>query len=188
MPAGYLRIPAEGPYAGNPPVFAGPDIASVIGHANGANSDVEFDPAAVAAVTWLSGGGPTAGVILSRNTRVGCRYLIEASMSIKAPSSSLSHLFTPRWNCRSAATGLWLSTDETAWTFGSGAKMTSPNNHSVTTTGQINTVHFRTLWTADSELDRFNLAVTSDDGVLPAHYMAQAQCFLTIWELGGVVP
>lgn len=185
MPAGYMRIPADGPYCGNPPVISGPNIASIIAHDRGGAANTEFSPAATVGVTWLLGG---LFVPLAYNTRIGARYLIDAQFSLTAPSSTLCHLYTPRWNRRIASTGNWLTADATAPIFNPSATMSSPNNSGITTVAEINTVGFRTLWTADAECDAVQLAMTCLTGVVGGQFLRNPECILTVWELGGLVP
>jgi hypothetical protein len=180
MPAGFLRIPPNGPYAGDPPVVAGPNLASLIFAASGEGNRFEF-----AAADNIKGlfSAPGLGAILPAYLKTGYRYSIEAAFSVDQTGLTVSHLLAPKWNRRIASSGVM----EGATTFGLGS-MSSPNNHvNGTSMSEINTVVFTSpTFTPALNYDAFELSLTCLSGVTAGLYLRNYEAWVKVWELGGV--
>jgi hypothetical protein len=182
MPAGFLRIPPNGPYAGNPPVVAGPNLASLIFAASGEGNRFEF-----AAADNIKGlfSAPGLGSFLPAYLKVGYQYNVVASFSVDQTGLTVSHLLQPKWNRRLAVNGAM----EGIQTFGLGS-MSSPNNHvNGTAMSEINTVVFTSpTFTPAVNYDGFELSLTCLSGTTAGLFLRNFEGFVQVWERGGVQP
>jgi hypothetical protein len=181
MPAGYLRIPPNGPYVGKPPVLATPQLASLICSASGENNRFAFATANVIGLFSSPGTGAEIPVAL----RPGYRYNVVAAFSVDQTGLTVSHLLQPKWNRKVASTHVFEGID----TFGPGS-MSSPNDHVNTTTmSEINTVVFTTpTFTPIVEYEAIQLSLTSLSGILAGLFMRNSESWVQVWERGGVLP
>src|SRR5512133_2579537 len=182
MPAGFLRIPPNGPYAGNPPVIAGPNLASLIFAANGDATRVEFTAATVIG----SFAAPGAGVIdLPVALKVGYQYDVVASFSVDQTGLTQSHLLQPKWNRRLSVNGAY----EGPCAFGPGS-MSSPNNHvNAANMSEINSVVFKApTFVPAVNYDRIQLSLTCLSGITAGLFLRNFEGWVQVWERGGVLP
>jgi hypothetical protein len=182
MPAGFLRIPPNGPYVGNPPVIASPELARLIYSANGDATRSEFTTATVIGSFTSPGAGVTE---LPVSLKVGYRYDVVASFSVDQTGLTVSHLLQPKWNRRLNVNGAY----EGATAFGPGS-MSSPNNHvNGTAMSEINTVVFKSpTFTPAVNYDRIQLSLTCLSGVVAGLFLRNFEGWVQVWERGGVVP
>jgi hypothetical protein len=181
MPAGFLRIPPNGPYVGKPPVVATPNLASLIMAANGENNRFEFTAANVVGLF----SAPGLGAIIPAYLKTGYRYNVVASFSVDQTGLTVSHLLQPKWNRRIASSGVL----EGLQTFGLGS-MSSPNNHvNGTNMSEINTVVFTSpTFTPTINYDAIQLSLTCLSGITAGLYLRNYEAWVQVWELGGVLP
>jgi hypothetical protein len=184
MPAGYLRIPPNGPYVGNPPVIASPNLAALIVTALGTSTRVEFSAADTLIGDYNTEGLPPS-IDIPVSLRVGYRYNVVASLSVDQTGLTQSHLLQPMWNRRLASTALY----EGAVAFGPGS-MSSPNNHvNGTVMSEINTVVFTSgTFIPTVAYTGIQVSLTSLSGTLSGLFMRNYESWVQVWERGGVTP
>jgi hypothetical protein len=173
-----LRFSPSGPKIGLPPIMATPNLLSLILCKIGDSSNTTFGTA-TEKVAW--NGSATA---LAVDLKVGYRYSIFAQVSVEQTTLTVSHLFTPRWNRRIKSTGLWLAADSAAPTF---------QTNQVLSSGSIATETNSMVCCVDEfiptvDYDQIAIPLTSITGVLAAAFIRNPNCWIAVFERGGVVP
>jgi hypothetical protein len=179
-----MRIPPTGPYVGNPPVIATPNIASLIVTASGISSRVEYSAANRLIGEYNTEGLP-ASVDIPVSLRVGYRYNVVASFSVDQTGLTQSHLLQPIWNRKLTSTQLY----EGVVAFGVGS-MSSPNSHvNGTVMSEINTVVFTSgTFIPTVAYMGIQMSLTSLSGTLSGLFMRNYESWVQVWERGGVTP
>lgn len=184
MPRGFLREAPSGPYIGNPPVFASANLLSLIAFEVGIPDVTEFDTSATNSVHFQLPGETDVPVAM----KAGYRYSIIAQVCVEQ-SLTTSHLFIPRWNYRTAATGLWASPPGSGSepVFNGNAVISAASND-VGDPTETNQGVYWNEFLPGADVDALQIALTCVEGVLADAFIRNASCWVAVLERGGLTP
>lgn len=175
-----LRMSPSGPRIGNPPVQVTPNLANLVLAATGVIQVDDFAAVNQRPVWWTD-----ADNFLSLSMRAGYRYIIQARLAVKTTNATASANFKPRWNPRIESSGAYVNPDATAYSF-NGSIFSS---HFNTSSPRYAGADFIALFSPSVDHDRLKLLLEVDGGGFQADAaLDSGASWVTVWELGGVLP